>query len=170
MRRLAALAAIAAAGCADPYATDPKEAPPKRPAGEEFSKPVKQAPDRAIASATPEAAARRAAELAGNWTSATIAARHHEFARNSVGAARDQAQKIAASAVTDPALSKPGAKSIAIVHAATATGTGPRRRVIVVTHETLVADGLRHARWRVTITEAVRHGDGWTISRWEPQP
>lgn len=39
-----------------------------------------------------------------------------------------------------------------------------------MTHETLVADGVWHARWRVTVVEALRRPGGWVVSRWEPQP
>lgn len=31
-------------------------------------------------------------------------------------------------------------------------------------------DGLRDTQWRVTLARTERHGDGWPLSRWEPQP
>ena len=171
MKRLAVIAAIAVSGCADPYANDSaRKGEPPPPPGEQPSTPVDEAPERGIPSATPEDAARRAAELAGNWTAETIASRYAELARRTTGAARDDARQAAARARTDPELNAPGAKSIAIVHGAIARGTGVRRRVLVITHETLIADGLNDARWRVTVAEAKRQGHGWIISRWEPQP
>lgn len=172
-RTLIAASAVAAtlAGCAtDPYAEDPKPLPP---AGEEPSKPVEQPRDRIPATAyspTPEAAGRRAAELAGNWTRETVVDRYTELARHTIGQARDAAQQVAAQADTDPQLTAPGARSIAIVHAVTAYGRGRKRRLIIVTHETVTADPIRDSRWRVTVAEAERREVGWAVSRWEPQP
>jgi hypothetical protein len=46
----------------------------------------------------------------------------------------------------------------------------PSTPLLVVTHETVVADGMSATRYRVTVAEARRASDGWRISRWEPQP
>ena len=171
MRRAITTTAIAAtlAGCADPYTqTDPRPVQGEQPA--KTTQPAQDRVPRSAAARTPEAAARRAAELAGNWTGETISQRYTELGRMTIGEARDSAQQVAAQASTDQQLSAPGARSIAIVHAIATRGTGRRRRLIVVTHETVTADATRTARWRVTIAEAQRRRNGWVISRWEPQP
>ena len=119
---------------------------------------------------TPEVAVRRAVDLTANWTAETIARNHERFAAATIGAARRDAERVAAQAPTDRQLTTPGAKSIAILHAVVPRGGGPHRRLLVVTHETLVADGLRQARFRVTLAEAQQVGKGWVLTRWEPQP
>lgn len=171
MRTIATATAIAAtlAGCgADPY-TQQSETPPQPPAGEAPSRPIEQPtyePD--AGHTTPEAAGRTAAELAGNWTTETIRDRYTQLANRTTGQARAEAERVAAQATTDPDLAD--AKSISIVHAVTATGTGDRRRLIIVTHETLTGPDLRSARWRVTLAEATRTPRGWVLADWAPQP
>lgn len=161
---------VALAGCADPYAEVPER--PAAPIQGEL--PAPQVPQNEPVPATlarsPEAAVRRAVELTGNWTAATIAGQHQRFAAASTGAARRDAQRIAAQATTDPQLRAPGTKSIAILHAVVPRGGGAHRRLLLVTHETLIADGVRHARFRVTLAAAQQVGEGWVLSRWEPQP
>jgi hypothetical protein len=161
---------VALAGCADPYAEVPEK--PAAPIHGEL--PAPQVPQNEPVSTTPapspEAAVRRAVELTANWTAETIARQHERFAAASTGAARRDAQRIAAQATTDPQLRAPGAKSIAILHAVVPRGGGAHRRLLVITHETVVGDGLRQARFRVTLAEAQQVGEGWVLSRWEPQP
>ena len=174
-RKLVTVSALAVtlAGCGDPYADEPRPAQAPPPPGEEPSRPVPRSADRVSRDAyspTPEAAARSAAELAGNWTGETIADRYAQLARRSVGSARDAAQRVAAQAGTDPQLTAPGARSIAIVHAVTTHGRGRSRRLVIVTHETVTAEPVRQARWRVTLATAERRVGGWIVSRWEPQP
>ena len=162
---------LALTGCADPYAEPPSA--PSPPPGEEAAPPLRRPPDRLpldAGAATPEAAVRRAVELTGNWTAQSIARNHERFAALSTGQARRDAQRTAVQATTDPALGAPGARSVAVLHAVVARGSGPHRRLLVVTHETLVADGVRQARFRVTIAEAQQVGEGWALARWEPQP
>jgi hypothetical protein len=162
---LTALALVAGTtGCGDPYATQTPE--PVPPPGEQPAKAIAPPREHGVPEPTPE----RAAELAGNWTGETIEQRYAELARRTTGAARDQAKQTAAAARSDRQLAAPGSRSIAIVHAITTRGTGARRRLLVVTHETLVTNGVRSVRWRVTLAEARRSGDGWVIARWEPQP
>jgi hypothetical protein len=166
-----ALAGTALAGCADPYA--PAHEPPERttPApGELAAPPVRRAPEtvaRSALSRTPDAVARRAAELTTNWTGETVARRYAELAKFSVGEARRAAKRSAAQLPTDPQVTAPGARSTGTVQAiAHQTAT----RLIVVTRETLNADGLRETRWRVTLAEVRRQGARWALARWEPQP
>jgi len=169
---LTMLIALSLAGCADPYAEFAPD--PRAPvAGEQPAAPVPAPRDQTpagTAARSPEAAVRHAVDLTGNWSSETIARQHERFAAASTGQARRDAQRVAAQATTDPQLSGPGARSIAVLHAVVPRGSGPHRRLLVVTHETVVADGTRTARFRVTIAEAQQVGDGWALARWEPQP
>ena len=167
------LAALALAGCGDPYAA-PKNSDVPPPPGEKPARAVPEQPDhvaREDVAATPEAAARQAAELTTNWTGETAARRYAAFARITVGAARIAARESAARLTTDAQLAAPGARSTGAVEAvATRSVAAARRELIVVTRETLTADGLREQRWRVTLATAERRRRGWVLSRWEPQP
>jgi hypothetical protein len=169
---LAMTASLVLAGCADPYAERPR-APNDPVAGEQPASPVRK-PDESLAAEglahSPEGAVRQAVELSGNWTAETIGRNHERLAASTTGQARRDAQRTAAQATTDPQLTAPGAKSIAILHAVVPRAGGPNRRLLVVTHETLTADGVRQTRFRVTLAEAQKLGDGWVLSRWEPQP
>ena len=163
--------AAAATGCGDPYA-DPRQ--PRPPQGEQPAQPVarprQQVPSEALAR-TAEEAARRAAELTTNWTGETAARRYAQFARVSVGEARRSARESAARLPTDSQLAAPGARSSGTVEVIAPRSIGARRReLVVVTRETLVADGLRDERWRVTLATVKRWPGGWVLSRWQPQP
>jgi hypothetical protein len=113
---------------------------------------------------------RRAVELTANWTEREVARQHEVFAAATTGAARRDAQRVAAQAATDPQLTAGRSRSVAVLHAVVPRGGGPQRRLLVVTHETLITDELRQARFRVTLAEAQHVGEGWVLSRWEPQP
>jgi hypothetical protein len=169
--RPVAVLALAVAGCGDPYADSQKPAPPP---GEQPASRLPDPTDRVAVQAlapTPEGAARRAAELATNWTGETAARNYAKLARVTVGAARRSARESAARLPTDSQLSAPGARSSGTVEAIATHSTGARRRqLVVVTRETLVADGVRDERWRVTLATAERRRGGWVIARWEPQP
>ena len=166
----ALVAALALAGCGDPYA-DPERAN-QPPPGEQPAPPLPKQADgvapRHLA-ATPEEAARRAAELTTNWTGETAAARHAQFARITVGAARRDARESAARLPTDPQLGETRSQG-AVEAVATRETTKARRELVVVTHETLIGDGLNERRWRVTLATAEHRPGGWVLSRWEPQP
>jgi hypothetical protein len=166
---LAALVIIPV-GCGDPYAEpDAQPAPtPGEVPGSPLPKPAEKVKDLA---ATPEQAARRAAELTTNWTGETAASHYADLARFTIGGARRAARESAARLPTDPQLSAPGARNSGTVEAIVPrTGRGRRRDLIVVTRETLTADGLRRQRWRVTLATAEQLRGGWVLSRWEPQP
>jgi hypothetical protein len=160
--RAAVLLALLAAGCADPYTDAP---PPRTVAGELPAPPVHQPDAPTTPARTPEAAARRAAELTTTWTGETAAANYRRLARLTTGEARRDAEATAARLPTDPQLD--ATQSEGSVKAIART---TRSDLIVVTRETLTGDGLRQTRWRVTLARAERHGDGWLLSRWEPQP
>ena len=165
----AVLASVATAGCADPYAGDP----PRQTttvAGELPAPPVRRPADRfGTLPASPEAAARRAAELTTTWTGADAARRYAEFSKFATGAARRQAQEAAARLPTDPQLA--GVSSTGQVAAVvTRRAARTERDLLVVTRETVRGDGLVDRRWRVTLASVERRGAGWAISRWDPQP
>ena len=142
------LAAAVVAGCADPYAQRP-QSDPAPVAGELPAPPIPRPTGRPRASfPTPEAAAHRAAELTASWTGETAAARQAELAGITTGAARRDAQRAAAQLPTDPQLTAPGAGSTATVEAIVRR-VGDPRRLLVVTRETLHADGLTQTRFRV---------------------
>jgi hypothetical protein len=67
---------------------------------------------------------------------------------------------------TDRQLTAPGSRSRARVEAMSFRGT----RAIVVTRETLTADGRSTTRWRVTLAGMRREGGRWVLRRWDPQP
>jgi type IV secretory pathway VirB10-like protein len=168
------LLALAAVGCGDPYAQPDHQPPPQPPPGEQ---PARKLPSRAEhvdpeeLAATPEDAARRAAELTTNWTGGSAARQYRELARVTIGDARRQALEAAARLQTDPQLAAPGARSTATVEAvANRHPSDARRELLVVTRERVSADGLDETRWRVTLATAERRSGGWALSRWEPQP
>lgn len=165
------LTMIVAGGCGDPYAEQrqPTAPPGERPAGP-LPQRVEQVPRRAPGS-TPEHAARRAAELTMNWTGETAARNYAELARITVGSARATARESAARLPSDPQLSAPGAQSTGTVEAIVVRSAALRTRdLIVVTRESLISDGLRQNRWRITLATAERRTGGWVVSRWQPQP
>jgi hypothetical protein len=170
----ALVTALALAGCADPYDEPAREAQPTLPPGEEPAPPLPQRADDVAAqhlAATPAEAARRAAELTSNWTAETVARRYAELARMTVGPARRDARESAARLPTDNRLGASETRSTGTVEAVTTRAASARRhQLIVVTHETLVGDGLRDERWRVTLATVERRSGGWVLSRWEPQP
>ena len=170
-RVLAALVAAASSvGCADPYAggqsrdsdTVPGEvsAPPVRRPAERFGK----------LPASPEGAARRAAELTATWTSRDLARRYAELSTFATGTARRQAQDAAARLPTDPQLARTSSTGEVAAVITRHAGRNGRRELLVVTHETVRSDGLVDRRWRITLASVVRRESGWAITRWEPQP
>lgn len=165
----AALIAASASGCVDPYAGDPQRRP-ATVAGEVPAPTVRQPAERLSAlPPTPEAAARRAAELTTTWTSADAARRYAELATFSTGAARRDAHDAAARLPTDAQLE--GSSSDGDIAAIITRSAGAHdRELLVVTRETLRADGLVDRRWRVTLASVERRRGGWALSRWEPQP
>lgn len=167
-------ATLALAGCGDPYSQPDQRRDSQPPPGEQPAPAVPKPSERVDADAlarTPEQAARRAAKLTTNWTGENAASKYAQLARITVGAARRDARDTAARLPTDPQLSAPGARSTGTVESieSRASERG-RRELVVVTRETVIADGLREKRWRVTLVTAQRVDAGWVLSRWEPQP
>jgi hypothetical protein len=119
---------------------------------------------------TPQQAARRGAQLQGNWTATSAAAQQRRFAAISIGQARLDAQLAAAEIPTDPQIQAGHARSTAIVASVTITGGGTVRRAIVVAHESVRAPRVHDVKWRVTLARLRRVDNGWAIESWEPQP
>jgi hypothetical protein len=169
---VASLAALvmATAACGDPYAR-PKQPPPHGEQPESRPGKPRDRVSRRQVARTPEGAALRAAALTTNWTGETVARNYEQLARISIGAARRSALDALARLSTDPQMTAPGARSTGTVEAITTRRAAPReRQLLVVTHETVVADGLRDDRWRVTLAAVHRRFDGWAIVSWDPQP
>jgi hypothetical protein len=160
---------VAATGCADPYADEPPSRVATVP-GELPAPPVSQPAERlGVLPTSPEAAARRAAELTTTWTSANVARRHTEFATFATGAARRRAQEAAARLPTDPQLEGASGEG-RVIGVLTRAATRSERELLVVTHEKVRADGLVDERWRVTLASVKRRRRGWAVVRWDPQP
>lgn len=170
---LAAVAALLSVGCNDPYATAPKPGSQDPPPGELPAPPI-TAPEERVnprrLAPTAHAAARHAADLVGNWTAETAAARYAQLAASSTGQARAAARTAAAQLSTDPQLTAPGASGSSTIEAIVSRGTGARRRLIIVTRERVQTDGHTDSRWRITLAQAQRLPAGWALSKWEPQP
>ena len=166
----AVIAAAAVAACADPYASEAPSGRATAVAGEIPAPPVRQAAEPLIAlPASPEAAARRAAELTTTWSSENAARRYAELATIATGPARREAQQTAARLPTDPQLD--GTRSEGHVAAVvTRSARNGEHEMLVITRETVRADGLVDRRWRVTLASVERRDGGWAVSRWEPQP
>ena len=118
----------------------------------------------------PERALREAATLYGNWTSATAPARFRLLATMSTGEARAQLRQIAAQAEADT--QQRGITSSTRVVSVATKGRGRRRRGEVVLRSRVTGPGLPLRATQVVVVEAAvaRHGKGWVITRWEPQP
>lgn len=163
--------ALGTTSCGDPYA---ERQEPQPPPGEEPAPHLPRSKDWVRPDAlarTPEDAARHAAELTTNWTGNTAGRRYAQLARITIGKARRSARESAARLATDSQLSAPGARGSGTAEVIATRSSDPRRRqLLVVTRETLRADGLHETRWRVTLATAERHRGGWALSRWEPQP
>jgi hypothetical protein len=160
---------MVATGCADPYARRP--AADRETVSGELPAPSVSATKERLGRlpASPEAAARRAAELTTNWTAKTAADRYSELATFSVGPARRHAREAAARLPTDSQLDTTHSRGQ--VAAVIARDDGATKRVLlVVTHEIVDGDGLTHRRSRVTLSTVERRDGGWAVRRWEPQP
>ncbi len=180
---LAALGCALLTACSDPYASsstaprptpvaaDPARGPvdgevgPGAPIGPQPTQSTGPRPWRA---ASPAAAARRAVTLAGTWTPRTAADRYQALAAMAIGAARRDAEQVAAQLHADTAAGQ--ASSESVVEAVTIRGAGPRRRAIVVSRERVEQAGVDSRRWRVTLLKLVADREGWAVARWEPQP
>ncbi len=164
IRRVALLVAplLAFAGCTDPYSQPrsgsvPGEQPAKHPVH-----------DARASDAVPTVSGlvRRAVDLSGNWRGDDVASRYARLARISVGEARRQARDAAARIPTDRMLSRSDSRSRVQLEGF----VRKKRTLLIVTRETLTAEGTRSQRYRVT-RATIRPGrGGWVLATWEPQP
>jgi hypothetical protein len=122
------------------------------------------------ASATPERTLARAADLYGNWTSATASRRFEQIAALSIGQARAELRQAAAQSGSDPQQQQVTSRSR--LAAIDVDGQDDRRQGLVVTRQKVQGPGLPDAEWRYQITLAVveRRADKWVIAQWRPQP
>jgi hypothetical protein len=157
---------ILLSGCADPYAGSGR-APADVPGEVRGTVPAPRRDAPVRLRPTPDAVVRRAADLTTNWRSDTVAGRYAQLARISEGRARRDALDAAARLPTDPQLQSSRTRSTGHVVGVLRRG---RDRFVVVTHETMVADGLTTRRWRVTLATVRRKAGGYALAAWEPQP
>lgn len=170
------LAGAAIAGCADPYAealdqpttTDPVQHANRTgewPAAKDTRPPVAAAP-------TAEAAVRRYAEQAINWTWRDLEQRQRKLARASVGQAREHAELMATTAAHDDEMRRGRITHSGTVQAIAAR-PGSRHQWIVVTRERSGSDAADQfaplTSWHVYIAAAERTDDGWVVSQWRAQ-
>lgn len=182
-----ALLSVALAGCGieNPYDEKPDDdrtrtaprvdaLPPAPPDGElPGVSTAGPEPDRYRgAGTTPQATLRRAATLAGNWTSESAPTAYRALAALSTGDARAAFEQIAAGARADVQQAGAEARASATVEAVVVRGSGTLRHSIVVTHERVVSARLPDlpAEYRVTLATVRRRGDAWVIANWAPQP
>ena len=162
------------AGCADPYAaTTSKPAPPPGElTGTTTAHAPATAPSLATARlATPAALISQAVKLTGNWTGVTVVARYRQFVDLTTGAAHHDAASASVRLGTDPQLTATDTTSRATLASVALTGTGRRRRGILVTHEIITASGQTTRSYRVTLATLRRKDTGgWLLSAWQPQP
>lgn len=124
------------------------------------------------AGTTPERTLARAAELYGNWTSATAPQVFDEIVALSVGDARAQLRDVASQARTDVQQTAAGTTSTATVEAVVVRASGDRRKGLVVTRARVSGRNLgdQGARYYVTTAVLERREDRWVIAEWAPQP
>jgi len=178
---LAALLAVALAGCADPYAHDraqPAQEPGPQPGSP--SDPARPGPRAAPIAPVPARAAtsaRRAARTFAarwiNWDWQRAAAQQRALARLATGALAQQLRANAASARIDATLARdrPGSRGTVVTTALRVSNA--QADGIVVTHEQALTDGhaaLGGLRYRVYIIRLARMPSSWEVSAWQPQP
>jgi hypothetical protein len=160
-----AAAAIAAlTGCADPYARATAPAVP----GEQHLTAARSSPLPRRRSPSPDAAARRAAQLALTWTARTYASRQLQFAAEAIGEARRDAELAAGEAGHGrPPIERARSRVVAV----RTLSVSPRRdRLVVLMRERRSMAARTSVRWRVIEADVVRVAGGWSVTRWTPQP
>jgi hypothetical protein len=179
---LALGAALAFAGCRDPYRSDhaPRAAAQTvtaPPPATDNARPGPQAgriPDVTVRrEATPRRAARAFAVDWANWDWRTAASRQRALARLATGDLRAQLRANASSARIDASLGRDRPGSRGHVAAISLRAHGANASGIVVTHEQTYTNGrsdLGGRRYRVYVIRMKRERQGWGVSGWQPQP
>jgi len=124
------------------------------------------------ASATPQAAVERYANLYVNWRADQLADRQRQLASISSGQARAQALQAAASTAKDPKLTASHVANHGQL-VSIAPGTGPAKgQWVIVTTETTTGQGAYTGlppTVHVTYATLTHRAGGWVISQWSPQ-
>ena len=124
------------------------------------------------ASATPQAAVERYANLYVNWHADQLAARQRQLASISLGQARAQALQAAASTAQDPKLTTSHVANHGQL-VSIAPGAGPANgQWVIVTTETTTGQGAYTGlppTVHVTYATLTHQAGGWVISQWSPQ-
>ncbi|HXE43793.1 MAG TPA: hypothetical protein VN635_01210 [Conexibacter sp.] len=179
---LLALLAAGVAGCgvANPYAKSTPTLPsattatsPANPGeGGPGTVPVAEPPASALA-ASPTAALAAFARGSVNWSWRTLAATDRALAAMSVGAARQRELQAAAQVAVDDTLQRARTTSSGTVVAVAPARGAPAGTYVVVTRQQLgvgSSDALATApALHVALARAMRQGDGWVVSAWQPQ-
>jgi hypothetical protein len=107
-----------------------------------------------------------------NWPAFDVVARQRQLASISLGQARAQALQAAASAQSDPLLTRSRVVNTGQV-VAVATGQGPARQEwVVVTREQTTGEGDYAGlppTLHVTYATVVQTRAGWVVNSWSPQ-
>jgi hypothetical protein len=162
VRTLALIAALAVAGCRDPYAGT--RTAPATPSPRE---------DAARAAASAREAARLFATRWANWDWHSAGRQQLALAGLAVGGLARELKANADSARVDATLARDRSGSRGTV---AAIDLQPRRQVaagLVVTHEQSLTNGhvdLGGARYRVYLVRLVHDHARWEVTTWEPQP
>ena len=161
----AALATVALAGCADPYAHH--HPLPRQPAS------AARPPRTPIAPASAAAAARAFAKEWINWDWRSAATQQRHLAQLARGPLADQLRANANSARIDASLARDRPRSRGAIAAVDLKPSHAKAAGIVVTREQTYTDGradLGGRRYRVYLIRLTREPNGWGVRAWEPQP
>ena len=160
-----ALATVALAGCADPYAHH--HPLPRQPAS------AVRPPRTPVASASAAVAARAFAKEWINWDWRSAATQQRHLAQLARGPLADQLRANANSARIDASLARDKPGSRGAIAAVDLTSHGPRSAGIVVTREHSYTDGhadLGGAHYRVYRVRLAAADRTWEVTTWAPQP
>jgi hypothetical protein len=179
---IALAAALALAGCQDPYASHHSQPEPagtatNAPAPSDTAAPGPAATPLAGGTNHPSRAARNVARSFAtrwiNWDWRTAAEQQRALAQVASGKLARMLRANAASARIDATLErdKPGSRgTVAAIQLKT---SGAVAAGVIVTHEQASTDGhadLGGQRYRVYLIALQRENGEWEVSRWAPQP
>ena len=185
LRAAALLAALAVAGCKDPYSHDrtapayPQKTGPRVATPSDIDQPappVKTPPQTERSGSGPNsarAAARSFAWRWANWSWRTAARQQRALARLADGHLARQLLANAESARIDAALARDKPGSRGAVAAVRLKVSAARAAGIVVTREQALTDehtDLGGQRYRVYAVRLVHDRRRWEVSAWTPQP
>jgi hypothetical protein len=179
---LALGAALAFAGCQDPYRSDhasraAAQTVTARPPANDSDRPGPRAGGAPDVALRREATARRAARAFAlgwaNWDWRTAASRERALAQLATGDLREQLRANASSTRIDASLARDRPGSRGVLAAISLRAHGAKASGILVTHEQTYTNGranLGGRRYRVYLIRLKREDQGWEVSAWQPQP